>query len=43
MSSDRPPLSLVIALTILPLRLIKGVLVAQQYHHRSTAGEDGPT
>lgn len=34
---------LVIALTILPLRLIKGVLVAQQYHHRSTAGEDGPT
>jgi uncharacterized protein (DUF983 family) len=33
----------VIALTILPLRLIKGVLVAQQYRHRSTAGEDGPT
>ena len=36
-------LPLVIVLTILPLRLIKGVLVAQQYHHRSTAGEDGPT
>jgi uncharacterized protein (DUF983 family) len=34
---------LVIALTIVPLRLIKGVLVAQQYRHRSTAGEDGST
>jgi len=34
---------LVIALTILPLRLIKGVLVAQQHRQRSTAGEDGPT
>lgn len=36
-------LPLVVVLTIVPLRLIKGVLVAQQYRHRSTAGEDGPT
>ncbi|QQS14083.1 MAG: DUF983 domain-containing protein [Rhodospirillales bacterium] len=27
-----------LAMTILPLRLIKGILVAQQYRHRSTAG-----
>lgn len=36
-------LPLVIALTIVPLRLIKGVMVALQYRHRSTAGEDDPT
>jgi len=36
-------LPLVVVLTIVPLRLIKGVLVAQQYHHRSTAGDEGST
>ncbi len=28
----------ILAATLVPLRLIKGVLVAQQYKHRSTAG-----
>lgn len=36
-------LPLVVVLTIVPLRLIKGVMVALQYRHRSTAGEDDPT
>ncbi len=32
----------ILVATLVPLRLIKGVLVAQQYRHRSTAG-DGDT
>jgi uncharacterized protein (DUF983 family) len=32
----------ILAATLVPLRLIKGVLVAQQYKHRSTAGGGNP-
>jgi uncharacterized protein (DUF983 family) len=33
----------ILVATLVPLRLIKGVLVAQQYAHRSTAGDDDTT
>ncbi|HJQ58443.1 MAG TPA: DUF983 domain-containing protein [Vineibacter sp.] len=33
----------IVLATMLPLRLIKGLLVAQQFKHRSTAGEGGTT
>jgi uncharacterized protein (DUF983 family) len=32
----------IVAATLVPLRLIKGVLVAQQYKHRSTTGDSNP-
>lgn len=33
----------ILVATMVPLRLIKGVLVAQQYRHRSTTGEGDTT
>jgi uncharacterized protein (DUF983 family) len=33
----------ILVATLVPLRLIKGILVAQQYAHRSTAGDDDDT
>lgn len=33
---------IILAATLVPLRLIKGVLVAQQYKHRSTTGDSNP-
>ncbi len=33
----------ILVATLVPLRWIKGVLVAQQYKHRSTTGDSDPT
>jgi uncharacterized protein (DUF983 family) len=33
----------ILVATLVPLRLIKGLLVAQQYRHRSTSGGGWPT